>query len=106
MRTPIQKFAKREDVSVRFLYKERDAGRLTLTKVGSRTFVDDADAEQWRALATKVTGTAGDAAMQAVEQKLEQLGKVVAAGRLDRHHVVARLAAVTEKAGLTLQAAA
>ena len=102
MRTPIRKFAERENVTTRYLYSECQAGRLTLTKVGRRTFVDDVDAAAWRALAPKITGTAGNTAMLAAEQKLEHLGAVVAAGRFDRHEAATRLAAITRKTGLLL----
>jgi hypothetical protein len=100
MRTPIKKFAEDESVSVRFLYNEAADGRLRLTKVGSRTFVDDADAEEWRALAPKFDGTAGDRVMQAAFQKLEDLGRAVTEGHIDRALVVKQLAKVTRKIGL------
>jgi hypothetical protein len=106
MRTPIRKFAEQESVTTRYLYSECKAGRLTLTKVGRRTFIDDIDAEAWRALAPKVTGTAGNTAMLAAKQKLEHLGKIVAAGQLDRRHVVEHLTAIIQKAGLTFEATA
>lgn len=102
MRIPILQFAKNENVSARFLYKESVSGRLVLTKVGSRTFVDDVDAAAWRALAPKVSGAAGNIALQAAEQHIEHLGKALAAGQLDPAKVRARLAAATEK---VLQAA-
>jgi hypothetical protein len=102
MRIPIKLFAEQEHVTTRYLYQESKVGRLTLTKVGRRTFVDDVDADAWRALAPKVKGGAGEIALQVAVQKLEHLGKVVAEGRLDRDHVVARLVAVAERAGLSL----
>jgi hypothetical protein len=102
VRTPIIKFAEQRKLSIRFLYNEAAAGRLVLTKVGSRTFIDDADAESWDALAQKVTGSAGDKALQIVEQRIEELGLQVAAGRLDRRKVIDRLGAVAVKAGLGL----
>jgi hypothetical protein len=105
MRTPLKKFAENENVSIRFLYKEAVAKRLVLTKVGSRTFVDDADAERWRALAPKFDGTAGDRVMQVAVQKLEELGKAVSAGQIDRARAAARLAEVTQRAGLIDRAA-
>jgi hypothetical protein len=106
MRTPVQKFAKNENVSLRFIYKEAAAGRLTLTKVGSRTFVDDVDADHWRALAPKVNGTAGDVVMKIAEQKLRELGQAVADGIVDRTHAVARLSHVAAVAGLIIHEAA
>jgi hypothetical protein len=106
MRTPVRKFATNENVSLRFIYKEAAAGRLTLTKVGSRTFIDDVDAERWRALAPKVNGTVSDLVMKAAEQKLKELGQAVAEGLIDRRHAVARLAQVAQSAGLIINEAA
>jgi hypothetical protein len=83
MRTPIQAFAKQENVTTRFLYEECKAGRLTLTKVGRRTFVDDIDGEAWRALAPKVTGPV-PIAIQTAERHIQQLGKMVEAGQILR----------------------
>jgi hypothetical protein len=100
MRMPIKKFAEQEQVSVRFLYGEAQAGRLVLTKVGSLTFVDDIDAENWRALAPKFKGTAGDRLIQVASQKLEELGRAVSDGHLERDRVIAHLAKITRKAGL------
>jgi hypothetical protein len=105
MRTPIKKFAEVENISLRFAYKEVKAGRLVLTKVGSRTFIDDPDADRWRALAPKVTGKAGDVALQVVEQKLVELGRAVENGQIDRARVVEHLADVARRTGLTHQAA-
>jgi hypothetical protein len=102
-RTPIKKFAEQEGVTDRFLYMEVKAGRLVLTKVGSRTFVDDADAEDWRALAPKVTGPG--ITTQAAERHIEHLGRMVAKGRIDRAHATERLAAAARKAGLLLEPA-
>ena len=106
MRSPIKKFAEQEGVSVRFLYNEAAAGRLDLTKVGSRTFVDDGDAEKWRALATKVTGKRGHKALEGAEQKLRELGTAVEQGQLDRAVVVTHLAEIARKTGLVLDQAA
>jgi hypothetical protein len=103
MRTPLIKFAAKEDISVRFVYKEAAAGRLVLTKVGSRTFVDDADAEAWRALAPKVNGTAGDIALKTAVAKLEELAKAVADGQVDRALVADRLASLARRTGLALE---
>jgi hypothetical protein len=102
MRTPIQKFAGKEGITTRFLYKEARRGRLILTKVGSRTFVDDVDAEQWRALAPKYNGTVGDVVMKVAEEKLKALGKAVADGHVDRVRAVRRLEQVARETGLTL----
>jgi|HubBroStandDraft_1064217.scaffolds.fasta_scaffold1847708_1 hypothetical protein len=102
-RTPIRKFAEQQDVSIRFLYKEAAAGRLVLTKVGSRTFVDDTDGADWQALAPKVNGTAGDIVLKVAEQKLKEVGKAVAEGQIDRAHAVAHLAKAARLAGLTEQ---
>ncbi len=100
MRTPIRKFADNESVSVRYLYKEAEAGRLVLTKVGSRTFVDDTDAEAWRALAPKFNGTVGDRILQVAVKNLKELGKAVAEGLIDRAHASARLAETVRSVGL------
>lgn len=100
MRTPIQKFALREEVTARFLYKEAAAGRLVLTKVGSRTFIDDIDAEAWRALAPKVTGKAGDVALKVAEQKLQELSTAIAKGYIDRQIAVDRLFTTAKRLGL------
>jgi hypothetical protein len=105
MRTPIKKFAEQEQVSLRYLYNEAAAGRLVFTKVGSRTFVDDVDAEEWRALAPKVTGKAGDIAMKVAIQKIEELGKAVSDGYIDRARAAAQLTKVVRKTGLFEQAA-
>jgi hypothetical protein len=100
-RTPIQDFAKREGVTTRFIYKEIELGRLTLTKVGSRSFIDDEDAEAWRALAMRVTKVTGaQVATQIIEKQILQLGQKVARGRIDRAHVVNRLTEVIHKSGL------
>jgi hypothetical protein len=104
MRTPIQPFAKQERVSVRYLYNEAAEGRLTLTKVGSRTFVDDEDAAAWRALAPKVTGKRGERELQAASKQIEDLGRAVSEGKIDRAFAAARLAKVARKAGLILLA--
>jgi hypothetical protein len=100
MRTPIRKFAQQEHVTPRFLYKEAERGRLVLTKVGSRTFVDEPDAEAWRALAPKVDGTVGDIVLKVTEQKLKELGAAVAKGLVDRDLVIDRLSTVAARAGL------
>jgi hypothetical protein len=39
--------------------------------------------------------------MQTTERHLEHLGKMVAAGQIDRDHVVERLATIVRKAGLS-----
>lgn len=103
MRTPIQKFAEQEGVTTRFLYKEAQRGRLILTKVGSRTFVDDVDAEQWRALAQKYNGTVGDIVMKVAEEQLKALGKAVAEGHVDRVRAVRRLEQIARQNGLILE---
>jgi hypothetical protein len=100
-RTPIQKFAKQEGVTTRYLYKEIEVGRLTLTKVGSRSFIDDEDAEAWRATALRVTKVTGaQVAVQVLEKQILQVGQKVANGRIDRTHVVERLTDVIHKSGL------
>ena len=83
MLTPIKKFAETENISLRFAYKDVKAGRLVLTKVGSRTFIDDEDAERWRALAPKV-GQAGELVLQAARQAVENLGRAVERGLVER----------------------
>jgi hypothetical protein len=100
-RTPIQEFAKREGVTTRFIYKEIELGRLTLTKVGSRSFIDDEDAEAWRAQAMRVTKVTGaQVTTQLVEKQILQLGRKVARGGIDRAHVLTRLEEAIHKSGL------
>jgi hypothetical protein len=100
MRTPFRQFCKEENISPRFGYMEAAAGRLTLTKVGSRTFIDDADRKAWRKLAPKVTGKAGDIVLKVAEQKLKELGAAVAKGLIARALVTERLSAAAARAGL------
>jgi hypothetical protein len=100
MRTPILKFAAQEHVTARYLYKEAKVGRLVLTKVGRRTFVDEADAERWRALAPKFNGTAGDRILAVTIENLKELGNAVAQGLVDRAHASARLVRTAQRAGL------
>src|SRR5215831_14244449 len=99
MRTTIKKFAEGEGVSIRFLYKEAASGRLVMTKVGSRTFIDDEDAAKWRALALKVTGKADNMALRVAVQKIEELGRAVGQGRIARQFAVSRLFEVVRKVG-------
>jgi hypothetical protein len=98
-RTPIRKFAEQEGVGLSFLYSEVRAKHLVLTKVGSRTFVDDEDAARWRAQAPKV-GQTGVAILQAAELRLEELGKAIADGKVDRDVALAKLVEVAQRAGL------
>jgi hypothetical protein len=84
MRTPIKKFAEQETLSVRFLYNEAKAGRLTLTKVGARTFIDDEDAARWRALAPKVGGNSGELALRTAVKAIEALKPAIEYGHLDQ----------------------
>ena len=105
MRTPIQQFAKDEKVSVRFLYKEAAASRLVLTKVGSRTFIDDEDAERWRALAPKV-GQAGELVLQAARQAVENLGRAVERGLVERRVAATAMRDVALTTGLNRAATA
>lgn len=104
MRTPIQKFAEADNVSVRFLYKEANAGRLVLTKVGSRTFIDDEDAERWRALAPKI-GHAGEIALRAAKQAVENLGHAVEQGLIEQHVAALAVHDVALATGLSRAAA-
>lgn len=96
MRTPIRQFAKQEHLGLSYIYSEARAGRLVLTKVGSRTFVEDTDADRWRALAPKI-GEPGVAILEAARLKLETLGKAVKAGQVDRDRAAAKLAKVIRK---------
>jgi hypothetical protein len=99
MRKPLRQFCKDEGISERKAYDERYAGRLVFTKVGSRVFIDDADAEHWRSLAPKI-GRVGDVALQAAERAIETLGEAVKAGDVDRASAVKRLRAVAATFGL------
>jgi hypothetical protein len=107
-RTPFLQFCKEENISPWSGYAEAREGRLKLTKVRARTFVDDVDREAWRALAPKVSGRAkaGEHAMQVAALKIAELGKVVAAGLVDRDHVVAHLRKAIREAGLVADQAA
>ena len=105
MRKPFRQFCKDEFISERFGYNEVSAGRLTLTKVGSRNFVDDEDAARWRALAPKI-GRAGDVALQAAERAIETLGRAVKAGDIDKASAARRLQAVATAFGLNSEQAA
>jgi hypothetical protein len=100
MRTPLQKFARQENVSTRFLYKEARCGRLVLTKVGGRTFVDDEDAEAWRKAAPKYDGTGAEAVMKQAVQKLQDVGRAVAAGKIDKAFAMEKLDAAAHQCGL------
>jgi hypothetical protein len=101
MRTPILKFAENEHLSARFLYKEAKRGRLVLTKVGSRTFIDDADAAAWRALAPKVNGTVADITLQTAVKAVEALRRAVAEGHLERKVAALAIRNAAKSAGLT-----
>lgn len=104
MRLPIILFAAREHVTRRYLYQEAAAGRLTLTKVGRRTFVDDADAAAWRALAPKVTGNSGARALCMAERTLRDVSAACDAGHLDRAAAINRLAQIAAEVGLQASA--
>jgi hypothetical protein len=64
MRAPLKQFCKQENISERFAYAEKERGRLRFTYVGNRVFIDDQDAEAWRALAPKATGGTGVNSLQ------------------------------------------
>ena len=100
MRTPILKFAASEHVTARFLYNEARRGRLVLTKVGSRTFVDDKDAAAWRALAPKVDGTVANIAVQSAVKAVEALRRAVAEGHIKRKDAARAIRSATKSAGL------
>ena len=105
MRKPLRQFCKDEGISERKAYNERYAGRLVFTKVGSRVFIDDADAERWRSLAPKI-GRVGDVALQAAERAIETLGRAVKAGDIDKASAARRLQAVAAAFGLNREPAA
>jgi hypothetical protein len=105
MRKPLRQFCKDEGISERKAYDERYAGRLVFTKVGSRVFIDDEDAERWRALAPKV-GRIGDVALQAAELAIETLGQAVQRGDIDQASAVKRLRAAAIACGLSSVTAA
>jgi hypothetical protein len=104
-RRPLQQFCEREHVSERYAYAERAAGRLVFTKVGNRNFIDDDDADRWRALAPKV-GRVGDVALLAAERAIETLGRAVKAGDIDKASAARRLQAVATAFGLNSEQAA
>jgi hypothetical protein len=87
-------------------YREIAAGRLRAIKRGWKTFVLPQDAETWLQNLPAMAPKASERVVDAAVAKLEELGRAVNDGRVDRNHAVTRLAAVVEKAGLTLQAAA
>jgi hypothetical protein len=99
MRRPLREFCERERVSQRYAYNEHYAGRLIFEKVGSRIFIDDEDADRWRALAPKV-GRVSDAALQAAERAIETLGQAVQRGDIDQARAVRRLRAAAIACGL------
>jgi len=100
MRRPLREFCEGERVSLRHAYNEHYAGRLVFTKVGNRIFIDDEDADRWRALAPKI-GRVGDVALQAAERALETLGRAVKAGDIDHALAVKRLQAAAAAFGLS-----
>jgi hypothetical protein len=104
MRTPIMQFAKDEKVSLRFLYKEANAKRLVLTKVGSRTFVEDSDAERWHALAPKI-GNPGEIALRTAVQAIEALGRAVSQGHIDQAVAARTMREVAMNSGVNRVAA-
>lgn len=96
MGMPVREFARQENIGLSFLYGEVRAGRLVLTKKGSRTFVEDEDAERWRALLPKI-GESGAAILQAAELRLKNLGEAVKRGEVPRDRAAAKLAKVIRK---------
>jgi hypothetical protein len=100
MRLPLREFCERERISQRHAYNEHYAGNLVFTKIGRRIFIDDADAERWRALAPKIGGRVGDVALQAAERAIETLGQAVQRGDIDQARAVKRLRAAAIACGL------
>jgi hypothetical protein len=103
MRTPFAQFCKQESISKRLAYNEVTAGRLVLTKVGRKSFVDDADAAAWRALAPKVTGNIGQMALKLAAQSLQRLGQAVSEGTIDRATVIDEITKVVRQSGLVAE---
>jgi hypothetical protein len=104
MRTPIIEFAKNEKVSLRFIYKEIAAKRLVAVKYGSRTFIDDIDAERWRALAPKI-GATGDVILDTAVRAVEALGRAIQHGEVDHNIAVSKMREVSASSGLNRAAA-
>jgi hypothetical protein len=105
MRKPLRQFCKDEGISERKAYDEHYAGRLIFTKVGSRNFIDNEDADRWRSLAPKI-GRVGDVALQAAERAIETLGRAVKSGDIDHASAVRRLRAAAAAFGLNSEQAA
>jgi hypothetical protein len=104
VRLPLKEFCERERISQRHAYNEHYAGNLVFTKIGRRIFIDDEDAERWRALAPKISRV-GDVALQAAERAIETLGQAVARGDIDQARAVRRLRAAAIACGLSSSAA-
>jgi hypothetical protein len=106
MRKPLKVFCKDENISPRKAYDEFYAGRLVFTKVGHRVFIDDEDGARWRDLAPKVTGKAGagELVLQAARQAVENLGRAVDRGLVERRVAATAMRELT--AGLNRAATA
>ena len=81
-------------------YKAKNAGKLVVTKSGSRNYVRKADADAWLAGLPKVGGNVALVVLEQTEQKLKDLGAAVAAGQIDRELAVSRLANLANECGL------
>jgi hypothetical protein len=105
MRVPLNQFLKRENIGRTFFYAEVNRGRIAVTKVGAKSFIDDDDAAAWRALARKTGGDPGEIALQQAQQAVEAITHAIEQGTLKRRAAINRLRDLTRAAGLSRAAA-
>jgi len=78
-------------------YRAIAEGRLTTTKLGTRSFVLKKDADAWLSSLPRQTGKAGAITLSAAEHAVKKLVDAIERGEVDRTVAFARMSAIVEK---------